>query len=286
MSVTSQLLEFFQIDKQLRGLRSRLEAAERFLSQQSTLLEEMTRKKGVLEAQHKTLKVSVASTDGEAARIEAKIAHLREQMNSAKTAKEYNAFLAELNNFKTQKAQFEERSLENMAKLEEVERQLGVINAQYGERASLVATAKSDRDARELEIKDRVAELQAQRDGAAEALPKRERDQLEALIRTRGDDAMVTVEVIDRRSHEYNCSACMMAITVEVVSAVLSGRLASCPSCKCFLFADADSRGPAEEPKKKPAAPRKTTKKAKAAVPDAATAEADDAPAESAAASA
>lgn len=274
MSVTQQLLDLFQVDKQLRDLRSRLEAAERFLSQQQTLLADMEKQKVALDAQHKQLRAVLANYEGESARLDARVATLREQMNSAKTAKEYNAFLSELNNLKEQKGQFDERGLETLAKVEEIAKTLGAINAQFGERASITERARSDRDARDHEIRDRVAELQAKRDTVAAAVPQRERVMLEGLIKLRGDEAMAPIEVIDRRNHEYNCSACMMAITVEVVSAVMSGRVANCPSCRCLLYANETSHTEEERPKK----PRKTSAKKKPAKGETAPEAASDAP--------
>lgn len=255
MSVTAPLLELFKVDKQLRGLRSRLEAAERFLTQQQNLLGEMDKQKTTLEAQLKQLKVSVATNEGEAARIEARMAGLRDQMNAAKTAKEYNAFLAELNNLKEQKGQYEDRGLEAVSKVEEVEKLLSGITGQFGERSGIVGKAKGERDTHESEIRDRVTELQKQRDTVAAAVPAKDRAMLEALIKLRGDEAMAAIEVIDRRNHEYSCGSCMMAVTIEVVSATMSGKLAHCPNCRCLLFAGEQA---AEE--EKPKKPRKTAK--------------------------
>ncbi len=261
MSVTKQLLDLFRVDKQLRGLRSRLDGAERFLTQQSTLLAEMDKQKSTLESQVKHLRAVIANEEGEAARIEARTTSLREQMNSAKTAKEYNAFLTELNTLKEQKAAVDEKVLESMTKVEENEKKLADILGHHSERSKIAGTAKTDRDAKSSEIKDRLAELTTERHTLTAGIPPRELKMLEDLIKTRGDDAMVPVEVLDRRSHEGSCSACMMAIPVEAVSALMSGKLMSCPSCRCILYVEEETFAPE---KKKPAAPKKpSTKKAK-----------------------
>jgi hypothetical protein len=236
MSATKQLLELFRVDKQLRGLRSRLDAAERFLSQQGGLLGELDKQKTTLEAQVKQLRAMIANEEGEASRIEARTASLREQMNSAKTAKEYNAFLSELNTLKEQKTAADEKVLELMGKVEEAEKKLAEILRQHAERSGIAGTAKTDRDTKSSEIKDRLNELIAQRAHLTAGIAPRELKMLEDLIKSRGDDAMAPVEVLDRRAHEGSCSACMMAVPVEAVSALMSGKLVSCPSCRCILF--------------------------------------------------
>ncbi len=241
MSVTKQLLELFRVDKQLRGLKSRLEAAERFHNQQATLLGDIEKQKLSLESQLKQLKASIANEDGEAARLDARIATIREQMNSAKTAKEYNAFLTELNNYKTEKEAAEEREIESMQKAEEIEKQLETLKGQLAERSKIVTMARADRDQKAADIKDRVAELSAQREQLASAVPQRERKAFEELVGLRGDEAMSPVEILDRRAHEFSCSACMMAVTVETANSLISGKLVNCPSCRCILYIEEET---------------------------------------------
>lgn len=130
----------------------------------------------------------------------------------------------------------EEAALGAMTKGEELEGQLKLIVAQREERRQIVATARADRDAREAEIRDRLAELNEQRGKLAELVPPKVRGEFERLIEMRGDEAMAAVEVIDRRNHEYSCSACMIAIPIERVSSLMSGHLTKCPNCMSILF--------------------------------------------------
>lgn len=241
MTATKQLLELFRVDKQLRGLKSRLEVAERFYSQQATQLAELDKQRTTLEAQLKQLKGSINNEDGEAARLDARIATIREQMNSAKTSKEYNAFQTELNNYKTEKSAAEEREMDSMQKAEAIEKQLAEIKTNQAERTKIVAKAKTDRDQKEADIKDRVAELSAQRQQLASGIAPHELRNFEELVKLRGDEAMAPVEVLDRRSHEYSCSACMMAVPVETASSIMQGRIVSCPSCRCMLYIEEET---------------------------------------------
>ncbi len=251
MSVTKQLLELFRVDKQLRGLKSRLEAAERFHNQQATLLADIEKQKTTLESQLKHIRGAIANEDGEAARLDARIATIREQMNSAKTAKEYNAFLTELNNYKTEKQAAEDREIDSMQKAEEIDKQVETLKTQHQERSKIVVTAKADRDQKAADIKDRVTELTAQREQLAAGIPARERQAFEELVRLRGDEAMSAVEILDRRNHEYSCSACMMTVTVETANSLISGKLVNCPSCRCILYIEEETLAAATAPPKK-----------------------------------
>jgi predicted nucleic acid-binding Zn-ribbon protein len=256
MSVTLQLLKLFQVDKQLRGLRSRLDSAEKFLTQQQAYLKDIDDKKKGIEAQLKQLRAAQGNDEGEAARVEARIEALREQMNSMKTAKEYSAAVAELNNFKEMKSKAEESALEAMGKIEALEGQLAELSRQSEDRGKLVHQADTDRTARSAEIKDRVEELRTQRTAMAEGIPQEALNLLESLIKLRGDDAMCPVEILDRRNHEYSCSGCMMTLPVEVVNTMLAGRLTRCVSCSCIVYTEEkDFLGPPPKP------PGKSSKK-------------------------
>jgi predicted nucleic acid-binding Zn-ribbon protein len=255
MSATKPLLDLFRVDKQLRGLKNRLEDAERFLTKQKSLLDEMDKQRKTLEAQLKQLKASVANEEGEAARLGAREASLREQMNSAQNAKEYKAFQTELEKLKTQKSEAETRQLEAMAKVDAITKQLESGAAQHADRTKIVGSASSDRDTKASEIKERVEELTKQRAELAAKVPPAELKKFDDLVRVKGDEAMAPVEVVDRRSHEGNCGSCNVVIPVEAVSALMSGRLVNCPSCRCILYVEEETFAKVT-PEKKPKAPK------------------------------
>ncbi len=187
------------------------------------------------------------------------MAAIREQMNQTKTAKEYQALVTEVNTFKAQKSECEERAIEAMGRVEQSEAKLKETQAQFDERTRIVDKATKDRDERAVEIKDRVAELSAQRQDLAKAIPASSLNEFEQLVKARGDEAMAHIEMIDRRAHEGSCSACMMAIPVESLSALMTGKLTRCPSCRCYLYIEESIMNQPEEPRK-----RKTSKKKEA----------------------
>src|SRR5262245_61112526 len=104
MSVTESLLRVFRVDQQLAGLQSRLRAAERFLDEQTRQLTQLESKRDGVNQQLKQTQAVVADHEGEMKRLDAKVETLREQMNSARTNKEYKAFLTEMNTFKADRS--------------------------------------------------------------------------------------------------------------------------------------------------------------------------------------
>lgn len=241
MNVTEKLLRVFRVDQQLQGLESRLRAAERFLEEQDRLLRELSGASESITAQLRQIQAVVGDQEGEVARIDARIAHLREQMNSAKTNKEYQAFLVEVNTLKAERDRAEQSALEQMTKSDELKAELADLKGRLEERQRIRQVASDDRDKRAEEISGRVSELKAERKKLASEVPAEAMTLYVELVRQRGDEAMACVEEQDRRRHEMTCGSCMMSLPVETVSTLISGaRIVRCVSCGCILYIDKD----------------------------------------------
>lgn len=236
MDVTNRLLRVYQLDRQLAGLQSRLRAAERFLEEQTRQLQAVEAKRNALLAQNKQISASVANQEMEIKGTDERIEHLREQMNQARTNKEYKAFLTEINLLKADRGKVEEEALGQMAKADELKSQIAELDRARAERQRMRGVAETERDARKAEIADRLSQLQAERVQAAQDVPGEVLSQYERLHELREEDAMAPVEITDRRRHEYNCGACMMSLPMEVSISLLSGKLTTCSNCQCILY--------------------------------------------------
>ncbi|HZW09316.1 MAG TPA: hypothetical protein VFF69_05375 [Phycisphaerales bacterium] len=236
MDVTNRLLRVYQLDRQLAGLQSRLRAAERFLAEQTRQLQALEIKRNALAAQSKQIAASVANQELDIKGTDERIEHLREQMNQARTNKEYKAFLTEINTLKADKSKVEEEALGQMTKSDELKGQLEQVEASYAERQRMRGVAETDCNARREEIAGRLGELEAERAKAAAEVPGDVLAHYERLHELREDDAMAPVEITDRRRHEYNCGACMMSLPMEVSISLLSGKLTICSNCQCILY--------------------------------------------------
>ena len=237
MQVTKKLLRVFLVDQQLRGLQTRLHAADRFLAEQGNLVNQIDAKRGALESQVRQVTAAAADAEGERKRLDVKMAALREQMNAAKNHREYQALLTEINTFKAERDRHEQSALEQMTKVDALKKELAQFIAQKDEREKMRVIAASDRDNRAEEIKGRVEELKAQRASLAADVPKEALVALERLVETRGDEAMASVEVQDRKRHEFTCGACQMTIPADLINTLMvNGNLTRCRSCGCILY--------------------------------------------------
>jgi len=196
----------------------------------------------VLEAQVKQQVAEAADDEGETKRLDARMAVIRTQMDSAQTNKEYKAFLTEMNTFKAERDRLETVALELMAKVDDLKRQVAELDAERAQREQVRKVAAAERDQRFSEIEVRVNEFKAERATLASQVPPEVMSMFQRLLDQRGDEAMGPVEVQDRKRHEFTCGACMMSIPVESVSGLLSsGKLTRCKSCECVLYLEAET---------------------------------------------
>jgi predicted nucleic acid-binding Zn-ribbon protein len=238
MGVTDALVRVHRVDRQLRDLRSRLRAAEKFLNEQQKGLGQIETQRSALESQLRQAEAASAERESEAERIQARIDHLREQMNSAKTNKEYKALLTEVNTFKADKGRVDEEGIELLTKVDELKATLAEMDSKRSDRTKVRDVAQQERDGRASEIQERVNELERERSRLVGDVPADVLSLYDGLVAQLDDEAMAPVEEQDRKRHEYSCSACMMSIPVESISTLLGGadKICRCVSCGCILY--------------------------------------------------
>ncbi len=236
MDINARLLRVYQLDRQLAGLQSRLKAAERFLIGQTTQLEKLQTQKAALEHQIKQITASVANKETDMQALDERSEKIREQMNQARTNKEYKAFLSEINLLKSEKDTIESEALAQMAKADELREQLKTVEEAIIERTKMCDVAASEKDQRQHEIADKVEELQKERNEAASQVDAGTLDMYERLYKQREEEAMAPIEVSDQKRHEYTCGSCMMLLPMEASISLLSGKLTVCSNCQCILY--------------------------------------------------
>jgi len=236
MSVTRQLLAVFRVDRELRGLQSRLEAAERFLAHQTRELAGLGAERDSLETRIRQLTATATNAEGESERISGYIEEHRERMNNAQTSKEYKALLSEVNNLKELRAKHDEEAFESLEQIETLKAQLEQVLASERERTKMREVAEQERKERSDEIADKLADLRARRAELVKDVPTAALEIYEELLETRGDDAMAPLEIVDHKRHEYVCGSSMMSVPVETAVSLMQGKLTISPNDGCILY--------------------------------------------------
>lgn len=237
MSATASLLALYRVDQQIRGLSARLRQAEAYLAEQERQIADIQQRRESLSAQVRQLGATAHNDETESKGLESRIAGLRERMNGAQTSKEHSAILTEINTLKADKGLIEERALESMGKLDTVKTQLAEIEAQFVEREKVRNVAATERDRREAEIKDRLAELSKQREAAVNNITAPVLAEYTRMVNQGLDEVMAPIEEQSRRGMEYTCGSCYTHLPIEQVSILLKrGDLTKCPACKVILY--------------------------------------------------
>jgi len=237
MSATASLLALYRVDQQIRGLSARLRQAETYLAEQQRLLTDIEQRRDSLSTQVRQLSATAHNDETESKGLESRIAGLRERMNNSQTSKEHSALLTEINTLKADKGLIEERALESMTKLDTVKQQLAEIETEHAERAKVRGVAQTERDRRAAEIKDRLDELNREREVAVNNVTAPVLNEYTRMINQGLDEVMAPIEEQSRRGMEYTCGSCYTHLPIEQVSILLKrGDLTKCPACKVILY--------------------------------------------------
>jgi len=244
MTLMDNLLNLYRVDMQVRGLRSRLESAERYYNAQCKLFDDLTAQRDELVSRKKQLQATIANLESEAAALDQKLEKFRADLNAASTSKQYNAVLTELNTVKLERGKIEDRMIEEMERIEQIEKESASIEEQLVERKKVRDHAERELEEKRSEVGQRLAELEREREEAAAAVPQSELEVFDKLAGDYDGEAMAHIEVIDKRRREYACGACNMHMPFEQIS-VLKGRsdtLVRCTACHRILYMQDETR--------------------------------------------
>ena len=245
MILTDNLVNLFRIDAQFRGLRSRLESAERYLAAQTRQVEELKQQREELEARHRQIQAHIGNLESESAALDERLEKLRNELNAATTNKQYTAVLHELNGAKDNHIQLEDRTLQEMERVEENAGQREILAAEIAERERVRELAGEELKQRQEEVGDRLTALEADRNVAASAIPGTELKIFTELADAYEGEAMASIEEVDRRHREYACGACNMHVPFQSVACLLgtADTLVRCTACGRILFLEDETRG-------------------------------------------
>jgi predicted nucleic acid-binding Zn-ribbon protein len=231
------LVKLYQADQKLREAQGRLEAVSRNARIQERKVNELAERLKLSQSKLREQQSQAAQLDLDLKTREARIERLRTQQQNAKTNREYQAFLVEINTEKVDKGKSEDLLLGVMGSVEK-------FTAETDELSKLLESERTKLTSMNAEIGDRVKALQAEieslrpeRDSAAAAVSSKARDAFERLADRFDGEALSALTKPDRRREEYACSVCNMDLVTDVYNKLHSrDELVFCPSCHRILY--------------------------------------------------
>ncbi|MAB83269.1 MAG: hypothetical protein CMJ24_07520 [Phycisphaerae bacterium] len=245
MTAIDDLLALHMVDKQARGLRSRVENAQTFLNAQQRRLDELTSTNEELVLRSKTTRASAANLETEAGGVDERTNKLREDLKNSSTTKQYNAILEEINNLKESKSKIDDRALAELETIEQLESQIGELTSKIAERTKVRDTAKGELTERTSEVAEQLAVLEAERAQKASVVSN---DVLVVFDKAADDfegDSMAPLAEIDRRRMEYGCSCCNVSLPFNLVNTIMADGnvVEQCQGCLRILYVTEEVRG-------------------------------------------
>lgn len=245
MGLMSNLLSLYQVDAQVRGLRNRLDSAERYRTAQTRQVQELSLEREELLVHKRQVQANIGNLESENSGLDERLEKLRTVLNGASTNKQYTAVLTELNTVKVSRSECDDRILKEMEKIEAIEDQAQKIKGQHAERSQVLELAERELKQRHEDVGQRLAELEAERELVSSTVPAAELKVFNEMGDTYDGEAMAPIEELSRRRREYACGLCNMHIPFESVAALLSANdsLSLCPACGRILYLQEETRG-------------------------------------------
>ena len=243
MSLTDALRSLFLIDQQLRALTSRLDGASRHLETQTQRASRVSQQHKEMTDELRHLQSQAALLENEVGSAEARVDQLREQMNAVRTNKEYSALLLEVNTLKTDKSKIEDQAIEHLTRSDTLKQEIEAVAAQIAEIEKVKALAQKDLDERRAEVGDRLAELEAERETAADQVPPKALAVFDRLADNYEGEAMAPVQQADARRMEFTCGGCFLLIPAEKINQLFrDDAIVTCTSCGRILYLEEEHK--------------------------------------------
>src|SRR5258706_13430953 len=199
------LVKLFRADQNLRTAQERYDNAARSVR---ILQHKVTDLSGKLTALQQTLReqqTAAANLDLDLKMREAHIEKLRAQQAQAKTNKEYQVFLTEINTEKVDRNKVEEQAIGALEVVERTQGEAKTLSGQLQEEQKKLADVKAQIGGKLAELQAEIDELKPIRAAALEAVPLKARGTFERLAERHEGEAMSALEKPDRRNEEYVC---------------------------------------------------------------------------------
>ncbi len=235
------LVKLFRADQALREAQERLDAASKNVRVQERRVNDLTEKHKAAQLALRTQQSKAGQLDLDMKSRDAHIEKLRTHQQSAKTNKEYQAFLIEINTAKVDRGKVEEEAMKMMEVVDTAQTELAGLAAGLETERAKLQTLKDQSGATVAALKAEVEETRPARDAAAAALPPKALAAFERLADHHDGEAMAAIARPDRRREEYVCTSCNMDLVTDVYNKLHSrDELVFCPSCRRILYIPED----------------------------------------------
>lgn len=245
MGLIDQLLALHQVDSQVRGLRTRVDSAERYLKVQERTLVVVTTEQSEVQLRSRQLEASIANLEVEKTTLDERIAKLRADLNASTTSKQYTAIQTEMKSLKDKGDEVDTQALELMEQCEQERTALAEVDQRLAERNTIRIRAEQECEQRRQDVGDRLTELERERDLAASQLPDRTLILFDRVADLTEGETLAEIREVNRKHREYVCNECSRELPFDAVVRLTNSEddVVQCTGCQRILHLDPSLRG-------------------------------------------
>ena len=233
------LLKLQRLDLELGAIRQRREKRYRTVRRHKKRSKELEESVAGLHDQIIRLQVQTDRFELEVKQHDEKLSKLRQELNKARTNKEYSALLTQINTDKADSSKLENQILALLGQIEEQKAQEEKFKDECRQEAQKCASVEADAKEYEQSTHSQYDELMRDRDAAADHLAPEIVNTFNRVAGRHEGEAMAAVTKVHPKREEYSCSGCNMGLTLEQYNTVqVRDEITICSSCGRILYID------------------------------------------------
>ncbi len=238
------LVKLQNVERQLAEVRSRLRRQNAAVAVQQHRVDECKATLVALQEQVLIKQKNAGAVELELKSRDAEVAKFRTALNTAKTNKEYAAFLTQINTIKADNAKVEDQVLKAMQDVDLVRTQAEQVKSSIAEAEKKLADVQANSAEEVKRLESIMAELTGRRNEAAKDVPADILSIFDRMASAREGDAMALVEVQGKKPpFEYVCGGCYMSLNAEHANALRTrDELRFCDCCGRILYLDFNAK--------------------------------------------
>ena len=230
------LRELHLLHQRAKALRDRLTSGPKTLAAREAAL---ANRRAALETSKKALqdaKVHQKTKEHTAQSLTTKQDDLKGKLNTVKKNDEYKAIQNEIALLKNQIDKVEGEVLDDMEKVEALEKTVKAEEADVKAFAADVAALKEQVESQAGGQRRQLAELETAIVEAEAIIPEDVRERYRRTVKQLGADAMAPVEY-DRKAQLASCTGCFVSLTTQALNELINGHhMSFCKSCGRVLY--------------------------------------------------
>ena len=235
--ITQNLLRLQEIETQLWALRESLASKTRAITAQETKIRQTQEQLDQKNDQLKHLRADADSQELDIKTQESAIGKLRNALNTAKSNREYDAILSQINSDRTEIARQEEKVLALLGQIDQMQAECRQVREDIQQSEQKLQTLRQVVQDSQARNQQKLTELENAKAELAGSIPPEVLQLFERMGENYNGQAMAAVLKNGRRRTSYSCSGCHMSITVDTVSLLMSqDQVKQCLSCQRLLY--------------------------------------------------